>query len=70
MRTPNEYKHIKAWGVYMGSYRYYITCEQEEAAEDNAPVNAIYKHNGRWKTVDDITDEVLRNTITDYANKF
>lgn len=53
MPSPHEYKHIAAWGKLLGSKQYYINAEQRAAAEQNAPLTAIYKHNGRWITIDD-----------------
>ena len=68
MAKPNEYYHIKAWGQYLGSYSYYIKGEQEKAAADNAPINAISKKSdGIWSTADDIRNEDLRNVINENA---
>lgn len=57
MRSPNEYRAIRIWGENTGSYPYYIKAQQEKAAEENAPLNALYKdHNGKWQTVDDLPE--------------
>ena len=42
MPKPSEYKWIAVWGWFMGSEQYYIKAEQERAAADNAPLDAIY----------------------------
>jgi hypothetical protein len=47
MANPKEYKHIAAWGQMMGSYPYYIKDQQEDAAQNNAPLDAIYRSCGR-----------------------
>ena len=47
---PQDYKHIKAWGIMMHSHNYYIVAEQEQAALDNAPLDAIFKREDGWHT--------------------
>lgn len=37
-----KYRHIRSWGVYMRSHEYYIKSQQEQAARDNAPEDALY----------------------------
>lgn len=37
-----KYRHIRSWGVYMRSYEYYIKSQQERAARDGAPEDALY----------------------------
>ena len=52
---PTDYIHIMIWGKQLGSFAYYWLQQQEDAANDRAPLNAIYKEaNGTWVTVDDI----------------
>jgi len=50
----SQYKHVEAWGLMMGSKRYYITYQQCEAFKDGAPLNATYKDvkTGVWQTTD------------------
>lgn len=43
MNKPEQYKHILAWGRKMGSDASYIREQQERAAQDNAPLDAIYE---------------------------
>lgn len=44
-----QYRHIRSWGVYMRSYEYYIKSQQEQAARDKAPIDALYcKGGGVW----------------------
>lgn len=43
MNKPEQYKHILAWGRNMGSDFSYIREQQERAAKDNAPLDAIYE---------------------------
>ena len=53
---PTEYLDIMIWGKGMGSFAYYWLQRQELAAQERAPLNAIYKDvNGVWVTADDIT---------------
>ena len=61
----NKYKAIDLWGRMMGSFTNYIEWQQdmaEEAEEDGAPVDAIYKkYEGGWVTVRDLsTDHEFR----------
>lgn len=53
---PSDYRHIAAWGRYLGSYQYYIKDQQEQAALDNAPLDAVYYNNDqrRWVTLDEM----------------
>lgn len=69
MPKPNEYKHIAAWGQMMNSFGYYITMQQEEAAKDNAPLDAIYKrepdaeHPTGWRRYADVENQSTRYTM-------
>lgn len=57
MNNPSDYHAIALWGLQLGSLRYYIERQQEQAAEHNAPVNALYmKEGGTWRTTDDLSD--------------
>jgi hypothetical protein len=65
MREPKEYKYIAAWGRELGLFSYYIVNEQHKAAEQNAPLTAIYyddraKH---WVTFDEIRSEERKASI-------
>ena len=56
MPKPSEYLHLRAWGMMMGSYEYYIKAQQELAAEENAPLTSMYKNSdGIWQTYESIT---------------
>ena len=70
MNRPSDYKHIAAWGRFMGSFGYYIRAEQHAAAMSGAPLNAIYRKavdstcwdsDFVWHTADEIT---APNTLT------
>lgn len=59
---PRDYRGIAAWhaGSSMG---YYIKNLQEEAANEGAPLTAIYRQgDGEWATMEDVinTDAVRR----------
>jgi hypothetical protein len=53
-----EYPFIQAWGARMGSFKYYIDGQVEEAKKDKAPATAIYKSHdtGKWRTIDDVSN--------------
>lgn len=40
---PKEYRLIREWGSYMGSFDYYISSEQEIAYKEGAPIDALFK---------------------------
>ncbi len=42
VRKAGEYQYIRVWGSVMGSYAYYVENEQQRAAEDHAPLDAIH----------------------------
>jgi hypothetical protein len=51
MTKANEYVNIARWGQMMGSFRYFIEAQQEKAASDGAPIDAIYEKDGVWHTL-------------------
>lgn len=51
--TPADYKHLRAWGWITGERPGNIELEQQRAANEGAPITALYKdHNGQWVTVE------------------
>lgn len=66
---PREYKHIRAWGLMMGSFEYYIKQQQAEASEDNAPLDAIYKRGGTWFLFRDIENEQTKEQVKYYLSQ-
>lgn len=71
MTKASDYKHIRAWGALMGSFEYYIRNEQDKAALDNAPVDAVYQSsNGVWirhTDVGDVAFERVKQYLKDNA---
>ncbi len=59
MVKPSDYKAISFWGNCLGSFSSYIKQEQYKAVVDNAPLNAIYKRNNDWVTLNDVTNESI-----------
>lgn len=59
-RKPSDYTAIALWGEELGSYPYYIEGEQARACAEGAPVNAIYKHEGEWRTLDQMQNLSLK----------
>jgi hypothetical protein len=59
----NAYRCIGIWGRNLGSFPCYIKNEQRKAAEQGAPLTAIYERNGVWSTVEEIENIPLRNEI-------
>jgi hypothetical protein len=61
-----NYLAIRLWGENMGSYGYYISTQIEQAREDDAPDDAIYKgRDGVWKRLSEIENTDLRDTLMD-----
>jgi hypothetical protein len=67
MPSPNTYKYIRAWGNFLHSYSYYIHDQQQKAAADNAPLNAIYKRGNKWVTVDEIQNKENKRIVESLA---
>lgn len=64
MRRPDDYTYIAAWGRMMGSYSSYIRSQAELAAEDNAPLDAIYRRDdGTWATTSDVSKASTRQQL-------
>lgn len=63
MNHPKDYKHIRAWGKFMGSYEYYIQNQQNEAADDQAPLDAIYKRGEKWTLYSEVESETTRLAV-------
>lgn len=57
MHKPYEYVGIELWGQQLSSFKYYIDAQQEKAADDNAPLDALYKREGVWVRVADLDPE-------------
>src|ERR1700748_718748 len=54
-QTNIDYPFVRAWSKMMGSYAPYIQRQVEEAREENALPDAVFKGNdGRWHTLNDI----------------
>jgi hypothetical protein len=69
MTKPADYVWIARWGNRLGSYIPYVESQQEKAAQEDAPLTAIFESSGVWMTVEDITNEdTLRSLAKRYAN--
>ena len=60
---PEDYRHIAAWGKMMGSFHSYIVYQQEFAAADRAPADAIYKRDDEWVCYHQVTLPSTRHII-------
>ena len=65
---PEDYRHIAAWGKMMGSFHSYVVEQQEEAAYDRAPADAIYKCDGVWQCYHQVTLSSTRNMIDSFMS--
>lgn len=65
-----DYKYIRAWGIMMGSFEYYINGEIQKAKDDNAPTDAIYKKDGVWATFSEIKSEDTKKRVAEIVESF
>ena len=65
---PEEYLAIAMWCRMLEGTREYTRKQQELAAADNAPIDALYKHNGGWICVPDLDEDHLFRIA--YETKF
>ena len=61
--NPKDYVWIARWGYHLGSFEYYIKDQQDLVAAEDAPLNAIYKRDGVWHTVDDVVNPETRRSF-------
>lgn len=62
-----KYRHIVAWGKFLGLTPTTICSSLEQAEADNAPVDAIQKVGGAWLCLGDIVNETNRKAVGDLA---
>lgn len=51
---PADYHGIALWGRQLGSFQYYIDGQQAKAADDKAPLDALYDRGDHWVCVSDL----------------
>lgn len=63
--APNEYILIEKWGHMLGTYDNYIKCQQELAAQEGAPLDALYKTetDNQWHTSDEVVSPLMRRFL-------
>lgn len=52
--APEAYELIWRWGRLLSSQPSWIREQQERAAREGAPLNAIYRKEMRWHTADEV----------------
>jgi len=63
--TKRDYPFIEMWGSKLGSYHYYIQSQIAKATEEDAPLHAIYRSAGGWKTMEDVKDNDMKAEMYD-----
>jgi hypothetical protein len=64
-----DYIAIRRWGIMLGSMRYYIDDQVNQARKDKAPQDAIYKRdNGTWARLRDIKDLDKRTDLRQFLD--
>jgi hypothetical protein len=70
-RGKIKYEYLYAWDVMMGSFFYYIQENQERAARENAPLDAIYRaQNGVWMTTCDIQSDQTMERLQEIRDRY
>jgi hypothetical protein len=69
-RGTSDYVYIRAWGRYMLSNALYIQDQIEQAAEDGAPADAVYRREGgegggwvRFEELQPVTSKALAKLV-------
>lgn len=57
------YRHIVAWGKWLGFTPVAVQRELALAVQENAPADAIQKQDGRWARVGDIANDLNRQAV-------
>lgn len=58
-----DYVYIRAWGKMLGSHDYYIQNQVEQAREDKAPQDVIYKRDKDWVRFKDVKNLQTKHQI-------
>ena len=67
--VPGKYRHIVAWGKWLGFTPQTVLESVELADADDAPEDAIQKIDGRWLRVGDIANQTNRERVDKLARK-
>jgi len=66
---PTAYKCIDIWGRHLGSLQR-MSNQQRLAAEQGAPLTAIYQRKGVWVLAEDIENTELKNEMFQKLAKY
>jgi hypothetical protein len=61
--SPGTYRHIVAWGKWLGFTPETVLQQVREAETDHAPVDSIQKIDGKWLRLDDIESKSNRQAV-------
>ena len=64
-----KYRHVVAWGKWLGFTPESVQMQVREAEMDDAPADAIQKIDGRWLRFGDINNESNRQRVSDLVAK-
>ena len=65
--VPGKYRHIVAWGKWLGFTPQTVLKSIELAKAEDAPEDAIQKIDGRWIRVGDIANQTNRDRVAELA---
>ena len=65
---PDDYIWIARWGDFQHSFAFYVREQQILAAQQAAPLTAIYKRaSGEWATIEKVTNP---ETLLYFRNRY
>ena len=67
--APGKFRHVVAWGKWLGFTPETVLKSVELAEADNAPEDSIQKIEGRWVRVSDIVNEANRMRVDELARE-
>ena len=67
--VPGKYRHIVAWGKWLGINPQTVLKSVELAEKEDAPNDSIQKIDGSWLRVVDIVNQANRNRVNELARE-
>ena len=62
-----KYRHIVAWGKFLGFTPATVLEYVRQAEADNAPADVIQQIDGKWLRLEDIKNETNRHRVSELA---
>lgn len=65
--VSGKYRHIVAWGKWLGFTPSTVADHVRQAEADDAPSDVVQKVNGKWIRLDDVVNETNRRRVDEIA---